>query len=406
MFRRYLAGQAASTLGDAALLSLFPLAAATVWQAGSAEMGTLGFAQSLPVFLLALPAGVLVDRVARRRLLVRMDGMRAICLLLLATALTAGAAGWGLFCAIAALTAAAALTFDVAAQSALPGMVSAGELVRANARLETARATGLIAGPAAIGWLLEERGLVLSLLAVTALYAVSALCYAGLPPEEKPAAAGPRPDFRRQIAEGLAFVWRQPALRAISLCALLWNVAWFALNTVFVLYAGERLGLGAADIGLAVAGQGIGLLIGSLIAAPLVSRLPVGLSLLIGPVLSALAIPLMMLAPAGGNLTSLGFLAAGEFCLGLGPSIWVVSSTSLRQQITPTALMGRVAATLRFATQGMRPVGAALGGAVGVWGGMEATLLCAALLFALCIPPIAFAAVFRRPAASDAVAAE
>ncbi|MFD2265273.1 MFS transporter [Lacibacterium aquatile] len=389
-FLQFWWGQTASLLGDTTCLALLPLIAGLHLSASPGQMGILGFAISLPFLLLALPAGVLVDRVSRRRVLILADLVRAAAMAGLMLAMFFDALSLPALYLTALTVASATLFFDVAAQSILPELVSADGYVGANSGLELSRSAGTAGGPALAASLLQAFGALAPLAVSMLFYLGAAGLYAGLPERSRPVA--PHSGALREVAEGMAFVVRHPVLRALTLCALLWNVAWFVFNTVFVLHAGSSLGLSAGEIGIALSLQGVGMGMGALIARPLVGRLGIGISLLVGPVTSAAALPVLLLAGPG---TALPMAGAALFLLGIGPSVWTVTQTSLRQAVTPSSLLGRVNATIRFATAGMRPLGAILGGALGSLIGIEATVAAAGLLFGLCILPVALSSAAR-----------
>lgn len=391
IFGHFWLGQTASVLGDTLCLATLPLIAGLTLQATPAEMAALGLAISLPSFLLALPAGALVDRCSRRQTLILADIVRAAAMAGLGLAAWTGNLSIVGLCLGALVVSSATLFFEVAAQSILPHLVAGDGVIGANAKLEMSRSAGNAGGPALAASLLQALGPLAPLVTALSFYLGAAGLYARLadPPRPTPAV---RTGMAQEIAAGIGFLIRHPVLRALALCALLWNVAWFTVNIVLVLYASEVLQLGAAEIGVAFSLQGVGMFLGALAARALVARIGLGRSLLIGPVTSALALPLLLIAGphAGGPA-----LAAALFLLGVGPSVWVVTQTSLRQAITPAPLLGRVNATIRFATAGMRPLGALLGGFLGSFAGLEMTIAVAGLLFALCILPVALSTAAR-----------
>lgn len=391
IFGQFWLGQTASVLGDTLCLAVLPLIAGLTLAATPAEMAALGLAISLPSFLLALPAGALVDRLSRRRILIIADLVRAGAMGGLALAAGSGTLGMVGLCCGALVVCSATLFFEVAAQSILPDLVAGDGVVGANAKLEMSRSAGNAGGPALAASLLQVVGPLAPLILAFAFYLGAAGLYVRLEDRPRPLRPG-HGNMLGEIKAGIGFLVRHPVLRALALCALLWNVAWFTANTVLVLYAAETLRLEAAEIGLAFSLQGAGMFIGAMAARRLVARIGLGRSLLIGPVTSALALPLLLIAgPVAGGPS----LAAALFLLGVGPSVWVVTQTSLRQAITPAPLLGRVNATIRFATAGMRPLGAVLGGFLGSFAGLEVTIAVAGLLFALCILPVALSTAVR-----------
>ncbi|MGC1175729.1 MFS transporter, partial [Polaromonas sp.] len=180
----------------------------------------------------------------------------------------------------------------------------------------------------------------------------------------------------RELQDGARLVWDHPLLRPILLTAVAWNISWFVLQAAYVPYAVRLLGLNAAAVGLTLAAYGAGMVAGALLAPRVVAKLPFGRAIQLGPVVSVLAALTMVatLALPSGAVAALAF-----FLFGAGPIIWTITSTTLRQTVTPGAMLGRVSAIFLAVNTGARPVGAALGGWVGAnWG--EAACLVLALL--------------------------
>ena len=178
-----------------------------------------------------------------------------------------------------------------------------------------------------------------------------------------------------ELAEGARLVWQHPLLRPILLTAAAWNTAWFVLQAAYVPYAMRALGLSAAGVGLTLAAYGAGMVAGALLAPRIVARLNLGPAIVFGPLLSVAAMGVMVasLRWPHGALAGVSF-----FVFGFGPIVWTITSTTLRQTLTPGAMLGRVSALFLTVNTGARPLGAALGGVVGAqWG--EAACLWLAL---------------------------
>ncbi len=178
-----------------------------------------------------------------------------------------------------------------------------------------------------------------------------------------------------ELVEGARFVWMQPLLRPMLLTGVVWNVAWFVLQAAYVPYAVRTLGLDASAIGFTLATLGAGMVTGALLARRVVAALPLGRAIQLGPVVSVVAAAVMVATLA---FPSAWLAAFAFFLVGAGPIVWTITSTTLRQTITPAALLGRATAMFLTVNAGARPVGAALGAVVGVqWG--EAACLWLAL---------------------------
>jgi predicted MFS family arabinose efflux permease len=201
------------------------------------------------------------------------------------------------------------------------------------------------------------------------------LLLAGLrePPRAPAQARPPLQDVR----EGLVFVFAHPLLRPIFLTQVLFNSAFFMLQAVYVPYAVHGLGLSASAVGTTLATYGVGMVAGVLLAPRVLRALPFGTVIAVGPI-GGLAAALVMVLTIW--LPSVWLAAASFFLMGAGPVLWVITTTTLRQTVTPHHLLGRVLAISLLAA-GSRPVGAALGAVVGGAYGAEACLVVACMGF-------------------------
>lgn len=355
-------------------LTALPLMAALGLSAGAGEMGLLGAAQTLPWLILSLAAGILADRWPRQLLMAGAEGLRAVLLVAFPLLAWAGWVGLPVLGALGFLLSTTTVLFGVAAQAYLPGVVDRPDLPRANARLEFARAVAMTAGPGlaglVVGWGSVELALGLSALTSgLACWLLSGRSMAQ--PVRTPA---PRQPIGRALAEGLAFAWRQPLLRAIVGCAMAWNLSWWVIQSVFVLHAFERYGMDARAIGMTLGAQGAGMLAAAVAAPAITRRLKLGPMIVLGPALSAVAAIVMAAGAAAGQAMGIALLLSAFFLFGFGPLLWVIGQTSLRQALVPDALIGRVSAVQQVATAGMRPLGALLGGAIGATWGLDAAI--------------------------------
>lgn len=363
---------AAAALGlhaaDQLAMAALPLTAVLSLDAGPGLVGTLLAAQAAAWLAFSLPAGLLVDRFARARLL----GMATLAaaggaVLALVAAQGGGAVVLGLATFVASC---GTVLFVLAGGSLVPEFAPRERLAAANARLELARAMASLGAPPLAGALAAAGHPVAAygLAAGSGLLAWAAL--RALPRGAAPAITA-RPPVRAQLAEGARFVLGHPLLRGIGGCALFWNFSFFALLAVMVPFALGVLGLDPARLGLAQAGYGAGMIAGAALAARVQRRFGPNAVLLAGPGLSVLVPVLLLGAPAGG--VALPF--AAMFLVGFGPMMWLICQTGIRQIVTPPAMLGRVGAVLQVAIYGVRPLGALAGGALaaaqgpaaGVW---------------------------------------
>ncbi|MFY3602177.1 MFS transporter [Achromobacter xylosoxidans] len=371
-FRRLASSNLAAQFSEQIALAAAPLVAVLALGATAAQTGYLQTAQTLPFLLLSLPAGVLADRLPRRTLMTSAECVRAASLLALLALLALGGLNLGWLAALGFLGAVGTVAYNVAAPALVPTLVPAPALGQANRWLELARSAAFSAGPALGGALVGGIGAaaaygLATLLSLLSLLAAGLL--AGLPPQAPRAAA--RRHLWHELRDGAAFVTGHPLLRPVLVTAVFFNLAWFVLQAVYVVYAVERLGLGAAGVGITLGVYGAGMLAGALAAPWLAGRLSFGALIAAGP-LCALAASLILLSTLA--LPSGLWAAAGFFLFGAGPILWTIATTTLRQAITPNALLGRVSAVILTATFGARPVGALIGAALASRLGLEACL--------------------------------
>ena len=183
-----------------------------------------------------------------------------------------------------------------------------------------------------------------------------------------------------ELRDGALLVWRHPLLRPVFTTSVAWNMSWFILQAAYVPYAMRLLGLDARGVGFTLAAYGAGMIVGALVARRIMGAISFGHTIVLGPLVSVLAQFTMvstLLLPSG-LLAGLAF-----FLFGAGPILWTISSTTLRQTVTPHAMLSRVSAIFVTGGWGVRPLGAALGGLVGATWGEPACLVLAMAGFVL-----------------------
>ena len=368
-----LAAQSAEQVGLAAA----PIVAVVALGAGEGATGLLQTAQTLPFLLMSIPAGVLADRMSRARLMTAAEGLRVLSLLAVLALIALGALTLPLLALLGFIGACGTVAFGVTAPALVPALVKAEALPVANGRIELARTAAFAAGPALggalVGWI--GGGPAFAVAAAMSLGAVVLL--AGV--VEPPRATGTPQHPLRDLREGAAFVLSHPYLRPILVTQFIFNTALFVIQAVYVPYAIHSLGLTPAGVGLTLAAFGVGMVAGAFFAARVMRMLRLGTVIAIGPISGVVAALVMMstiwlpFAP----LAALSF-----FLMGVGPILWVVSTTTLRQVVTPDQLLGRASA-INSVAYGARPLGSAIGAVVGGLYGAQACLVIAAVGFLL-----------------------
>jgi len=373
------AGQAVSIFGTEVTSLALPLTAVFLLKATPLQMGILGAVGLAPYVMLSLVAGVWVDRLRRRPVLIAADLGRAVLLASIPAAALLRLLTMGQLYVVGFLVGTLSLLFGLAYQSFLPSVVGRDRLVEGNGKLAMSASTGQVAGPGLGGMLVQALTAPVAILVDAASYAVSAALI-GLvrAPEAPPQRLARREPMRAEIGEGLRIVARQPVLRAITVS---WSVYEFAvgmvlavlvlyltrdldiapavLGWVFVVWSASGLA-GASLTGWAARRFGLGPSIG---AALLVAGLG-GLCAPLAIVLRPIAIPLVLV---------------GQVLSGIGLTLSGSNQSGLRQALTPEQAQGRVNACFSFLTTGIRPFGALLGGVLGEMIGLPLTLLVGAL---------------------------
>lgn len=375
-FRRLAWSNLAAQLAEQIGLAAAPMVAVLILGANAAETGLLQTAQTLPFLLLALPAGILVDRTSRRQMMVRAEMLRALslfCILLLAVS---GLLSLPILATLGFIGAASTVVYNVAAPSLIPALVPREALAIANGRIELARSSAFAAGPALAGALVGWIGAPSAYAMAAAISMLAVVQLAGL--TEPPRPARVRRHVLHDLREGASFVLGHPLLRPMLLTAVIFNIAWFILQAIYVLYAVRTLGFSASAVGVTLGIYGAGMVSGAIIAPHIAKRLPFGAMLVLGPfsaLLGALIMALTILIPSF-TLAGLSF-----FLFGVGPIIWTITSTTLRQAITPSNMLGRASALVMMATFGARPIGAAIGALIGSNYGIKACIVVATIGF-------------------------
>jgi predicted MFS family arabinose efflux permease len=380
-----LAAQSAEQIGLAAT----PIVAVLALGATTAEIGVLQTAQTLPFVLFAIPVGLLADRLSRRTVMASAEALRVLSLLAVLALAATGLLSWPLLAGLGFVGACGTVAFSVAAPSLVPSLVPQGALPAANARIELARTVAFAAGPALAGALVGWLGGPPAFGVAAALSAGAVILLAGV--REPPRTAPPSRSPVAEIREGARFLFRHPLLRPVFVTQFIFNTAFFVLQAVFVPYAVHRLGLSASGVGATLASYGIGMVAGALIASRVMRRLPLGVVIAIGPVAGFVA-SIVMVATIWAPSALLA--GASFFLMGAGPIIWVISTTTLRQTVTPAHLLGRVSA-LNIVAYGARPIGAAIGAAVGGFYSAEGCLVVASAGFLLQAATILISPVVR-----------
>ena len=374
-FHKLWAASAASNLSDGITLVAAPLLAASLTRDPALVAG-LAFAQRLPWLLFALLSGALADRLDRRRAMAAAAACRAVLIGGLGLAVVMHLASLPLVYGVFFLVGTGETLFDISAATLLPAIVPPSELPRANARLAgTMTLANLLLGPP-LGAVLFAVGSGVPFVLGSAGLAASALLVLALRGRFKVENASRvrLEHLPSEVAEGLRWLWRQQLLRTLSLVLGLLDHTLVAQNSVMVLFVQDRLGLDAAGYGILVSLYGAGGLLGSVAAHPLIARFGAA-TLLRAAVGIETAYPLVL------ALSHSPIVAGADFALfGVHAVVWGALISSLRQELTPARLRGRVESAYRFIESGAAAPGALVGGLLAAQLGLAAPFWLGGLL--------------------------
>ena len=382
-----------SVFGSAITQLALPLIAATTLNVTPFEFGLLTTIEFLPFILFSLPAGVWVDRLRRRPILIAADLGRALAIASIPIAFYFDALTiWQLYL-VGFANGILTVFFDVAYQSYLPSVVERDQLLDGNSKLEVTRSASQILGPGLAGILIGAFKAPFAMILDAISYFVSAIFLTWIRRPEPPieahdeVAQGPRPSMRSEIAVGLRYVTGHRWLRNIAATTGTSNFFSNVVTAILILYLVDERGLGPEAIGFAFSVASVGFLIGALTTNRLTERVGVGRMLVasaIGFSVSNLPIafaPDQLIWPA---LAISGFV--GGFC----STAWNINQVSLRQAITPPRMQGKMNATMRFIVWGTIPLGAIIGGALGGIIGLHATIIVGAIGGLFAFVPVTF----------------
>ncbi|WP_256214022.1 MFS transporter [Arthrobacter sp. ov118] len=356
-----------SNLADGVFKIALPLLAIQFTQSPTLVAG-LTVTATLPWLLLALTAGALADRLDRRKLMLWANLGRALLpAVLVGLILMDFGSIWALY-VVALMVGVAETLYDTSAQSIMPQVVHRDQLSRANGRLYAVELTSnQFVGPP-LGGLLVALGVVAGFGVPAALW-LAAVGVLLLVPGTFRAEREQKSTLRSDIGEGLRFLWNQKILRTLAVMTGVFNFASSAAFAVLVLFAvgpASEMKLSEVGFGLLLTASALGSLVGSFISERVEARLGRSNSL----TLTVFGCALFIGAPA---LTSNPYvLGPILFMGGILIVLWNVITVSLRQRITPNGLLGRLNSAYRLLAWGTMPLGAAAGGLLAQWLGLQA----------------------------------
>ncbi|HEX5247374.1 MAG TPA: MFS transporter [Gaiellaceae bacterium] len=368
---RLLSAATVSQLGSQVSLLALPFVAIATLHATTLEVAALGVADSVPLILVALPAGVWIDRVPRRRpVMIAGDLGRAAALASIPAAYAGGVLTiWQLF-AVGFITGTLTVFFDVASMSFLPSILERELLADGNAGLQVSSQTAQVTGPGIAGALIGALGAPYAVLTDAISFVASAALISRVTHVEERVVATERRSMRADIREGLGYVLRHPILRpnlAFTFSANLFNAILFA---VFLLFAVRLLGMSAREIGVVFVLANLGSLSGAFLVTRLQRWFGLGRVMLV----TAFSGWSLLLIPFASGSTGVVVLAAALLVWGTGAVIYNTTSITIAQAMTPDRLMARMNASRRLVSYATVPLAMLLGGVLGTYLGLRTTV--------------------------------
>jgi MFS family permease len=395
-FALFWGGQTLASLGSSFALIAMPL---LVFQATGqvVQMGLVTATFTISQLVAGVFAGQLIDSFNRRSLMIVCDASRALIFATIPLAwLLVGPQIWLIY-VVTALGAMLGMIFQVGFVTTVANLVEKEQIITANGYINASMAITAMIGPLLGGVAIEHFGPAIALGAQAAAFAVSALSLLFIRLRPAPAGESAKAEDKgmRAMLAGVRFLFAQPVLRAVTVLLLAYGLATGAGLDLFIFHIKNDLHQGGTAIGFVFAASSIGAIIGSLGAGSIRRWLGFGPSYLGATIVSG--IPLILVGLAS-NLYALVALAA---FFQLASMVQGINSMSLRQEVTPGALLGRVTSAFWTFSGLMTPLGAALGTVLAANIGAPGTFICMGLL--VCVigaGGICSRARERRPAGS------
>jgi MFS family permease len=364
-FLKLWAGQGISEIGSQVSALALPTVAILLLGATPFQVGLLAAFETLAFPVLGLVAGVYVDRLRRRPIMIACDLGRMLALASVPIAFAFNVLAMPQMYVVALVTGVGTVFFDVAYQSYLPALIPRGDLVEGNTKLQVTSSVAQMAGPAVAGFLIQLVGPARAVVADAASFLVSvgSLLWIRRPePLPKPATESGRRGFLAEMWEGIQVVFGNPTIWKIAGSTSTSNLGTNIFFAVYLIFAYRVLHLSPGTIGIIFGAGAVGGLLGAFSASWIARRIGLGPTLFMTIVTGALGLVLVPFAQFGWAVPLL--LASTVIASFVNP-VYNINQVSLRQAITPDRVQGRMNATVRTVIWGTMPIGAFIGGAIG-----------------------------------------
>lgn len=370
-FRLLWVGDTVSQFGSMITQTAAPLLAALVLAATPFQMGLLTAADTAAFLLIGLPAGAWVDRMRRRPLMIGADIGRAALLASIPVAWWFGVLTLVQLILVGLTVGVLTVFFDVAYQSYLPALVAKDQLMDGNSKLQASQSVAQVSGPAIAGWLTQAFGAANAMGLDALSYVWSVVTLSRIRAVEPEVERAPERNLRREIAEGLKFVFGNRSLVGIVGCTGISNFGSGITGAVEILVLTRQLGASAGVAGTVLTAAGVGGVAGALTAKGFSDTFgqarTIWLSILV-------TTPFSVLLPLAGRGWLITLFAIGMMITSYGAVVYNIAQVSFRQAICPPRLQGRMNASIRFLVWGTIPLGGLIGGVLGSSIGIHAAL--------------------------------
>ena len=377
-FMRLWVGQTISAFGSMVGGVAMSFTAILVLRATPFQLGTLAAARLVPGLLSSLFAGAWVDRISRRPILIAADIGRAAALVSIPITAYFGILYIGQLYVVAFLVSILTIFFDVAYQSYLPSLVEKQELIEGNSKLTATSAISEFCGFGIGGWLVQIFTAPIAILIDSVSFIASAISVNLISSSESEQKADEHRNMRAEIMDGLREVVNSPILRAMALANLSFSFFLGTNGPLVVLYMSKGLGFNPGLLGMIFALGGVSSFFGAVFATRVTGRIGAGKAMIFGMLgfgISMLFIPLAQ----GATVVSVILLIAQQLTGDGAYTVYEITQVSLRQEISPARLLGRVNASMKFIGLGAMLAGSILGGVLGERIGVRATLAASAI---------------------------
>lgn len=403
-FNRLWAGQTVSNFGDKISLLALPTIALVLLDGGAFEAGMLGALRFLPFVLLAPFAGLLADRIPRRKIMIAADLGRLIALASIPVAFITDSLTMGHLFVVAGVVGVLTAFFEVAYQSWLPALIGTEHLVEGNTKLQVSRSLAEVLGAGTGGLLMHALGAAKAVVLDAVTFLVSVISLLAMKEKDIRQHDGERESAADELKDGIRTLVGTPVLRGLLVSNTVVNFGAAMGDALLLVYAYKRLGLSPGQVGAAAAAGGVAVIAGAVLSGKVAELLTLGRTLVLTAV--ALGAGYALLPSVGATAAFAGLIVIQVF-IGFASPIFDIHVLSLVQGVTPQELTGRVSGAALAVVWGALSLGYAVGGALGEAVGVTGGLVTAGAVTAvggLSILAGPVRAIREMPAPPDAAA--